>query len=129
MTTNEMPEKFVPNESVKGLGPFCGFSTPPKAFGVPDYNFYGCLDVNGVAFSLGIYYDRGLPSYYDPIDASLVDLTDMRMLKNSIKDGAYFFDGIVYVYNDGQLQSVEWERDGVFYSISRKSTSPRFAGS
>ena len=117
-----LPDNFVYYADISELGAFVSFVCE---MGTINNYTYGIMDESGTELTL----------YIDPIkndnqilaestlNASDINSSSMKTLKNENGGGAYSYNGILYKYRNGRLSSIVWQNDGFQYTLA--NTIPR----
>lgn len=115
--STELPSDFVPYEAVASIGKFDGFVCLTDAR-QNDYGqyMYDLIDDNG--FNLMLYVDHRTEK---PFKIELKDLTaatadDLRFFADG-ETGIAARDDLKYTYIKGKLLSVEWESQGITFTL------------
>jgi len=109
-----LPEDFVEFSDQSYFGTFKAFYTGIP-FGTYGYR-YDFVDENGIELILFITYEP-LITNIESLSDEDVKFSDMRTL-TSKKSGRYTVNGFAYTYLKGNLSSISWSKDGLYYSLS-----------
>ena len=116
-----LPDNFVYYADISELGAFVSFVCE---MGTINNYTYGIMDESGTELTL----------YIDPIkndnqilaestlNASDINSSSMKTLKNENGGGAYSYNGILYKYRNGRLSSIVWQNDGFQYTLANTIT-------
>ena len=121
LESTDLPNDFVEFDSLNGFGSFSGFvdlSSSPNPFTPYDYDhyMYTFIDENGYDYAI---YVRREANYIpkEDINQEDINLADMRTL-SSEQCGIYTMNGFKYNYVNGQLISIRWHHEGMYYCLS-----------
>ena len=113
LESTDLPNDFVEFDSLNCFGSFRGFVGPSI---LSDHYMYTFIDANGYDYAI---YVRREANYIPKKDINKEDinLADMRTL-SSKESGIYTMNGFKYNYVNGQLISIRWHHEGMYYSLS-----------
>lgn len=114
--TTQLPSDFVPYSSISQFGEFSGLVVLSDwMFG--DYSACMYRMMDDMEYNFVLYTDA-TPQDIPLESVTGVNLADMRTLETDSR-GCYNHNGVKYNYISGKLYSIEWEHDGITYTLSK----------
>ena len=128
LKTNELPSDFVTHEQIKSMGAFSSMVFLSNADGNDygkDYSgyMYNLVDESGYEYVLYVHHNASIDASVLPERITEANLQDLRRLDEKCS-GTYYQDGLAYRYLSGKLTSIEWEHQGIHFTLSGLSDYP-----
>ena len=119
LESTDLPNDFVEFDSLNCFGSFDGFvdlTDRLNSSNLYNHYMYTFVDENGYDYAI---YVRREANYIpkEDINQEDINLADMRTL-SSEQCGIYTMNGFKYNYVNGQLISIRWHHEGMYYCLS-----------